>query len=426
MNSLEGASAILAILTSGGELTQARFRLQPATRQGALVRQRFRLVLPLSFYALLVHGSAVHAFDRDGSNLQALARARALENQGAYDQAAKYYQAFLREFPSSYEARLGLGRDLARIGRCEEAASALKPLPRSREHQGEGEALIGICYFRSRRFAQAIAYLDNAAKLAPNDKEPRIFLSRAYASVGRRRKAIDTLKAGLVRNPGDLDLLYWIGWHYNELAEQTHENMVRRSPSHYLVHELEGDQFRLKQEYDKALEAYGKALNAAPDAPGIHFKLGEVYRRLLKFDEARRELESELRINPFHAQANFELGDIDVKQGSFKEGMPYLQRALEIDPKLVEAHRSLGKAFLAEKHYDNALYEFSLVARADPGDHTIHALLATAYRQMGRTKEAEEETRTYERLVGEQGAELLRLKAEEQETDAPSVPPPKN
>ena len=106
--------------------------------------------------------------------------------------------------------------------------------------------------------------------------------------------------------------------------------------------------------------------------------------------------------------------------------MPYLQRALEIDPKLVEAHRSLGKAFLAEKHYDNALYEFSLVARADPGDHTIHALLATAYRQMGRTKEAEEETKTYERLVGEQGAELLRLKAEEQETDAPSVPPPKN
>ena len=43
------------------------------------MRQRFRLVLSLSFYALLVHGSAMHAFDRDRSNLQALARARALE-----------------------------------------------------------------------------------------------------------------------------------------------------------------------------------------------------------------------------------------------------------------------------------------------------------------------------------------------------------
>ena len=62
------------------------------------MRQRFRLVLSLSFYALLLHGSAMHAFDRDRSNLQALARARALENQGTYDQAAKYYQAFLREF----------------------------------------------------------------------------------------------------------------------------------------------------------------------------------------------------------------------------------------------------------------------------------------------------------------------------------------
>ena len=62
------------------------------------MRQRFRLVLSLSFYALLLHGSAMHAFDRDRSNLQALARARALESRGAYDQAAKYYQAFLREF----------------------------------------------------------------------------------------------------------------------------------------------------------------------------------------------------------------------------------------------------------------------------------------------------------------------------------------
>src|SRR5438876_6305907 len=350
-------------------------------------------ILFLSFHALLLSGASVYATGRDQPEQEALARSRAIEDQGAYDRAAEQYQAILREFPSSTEARLGLGRDLARIGRCKEAANALIPLPPSSESQGETETMIGVCYFRAGRFALAISYLEQATKLAPEDTEARIFLSRAYASLGRNKQAIDILKAGLARNPGDLDLLYWIGRHYNELAEQTYQNMVRRSPDHYLVHELAGDQFRLKQEYDKALEAYGKALNAAPDAPGIHFKLGEVYRRLLKFDEARRELESELRINPFHAQANFELGDIDVKQGSFKEGMPYLQRALEIDPKLVEAHRSLGKAFLAEKHYDNALYEFSLVARADPGDHTIHALLATAYRQMGRTKEAEEETR---------------------------------
>ena len=202
--------------------------------------------------------------------------------------------------------------------------------------------------------------------------------------------------------------------------------MVRRSSDHYLVHEFEGDQFRLKQEYDKALDAYGKALKAAPDAPGVHFKLGEIYWRLLRFDEAKRELETELRAKPFHAQANFELGDVEIREGNIKEGIPYVERALELDPRLIEAHRSLGRALLVEKQYDKALNEFSVVARAEPSDQTIHALLANAYRQMGRTREAQEETRTYEKLISEKDAQLRRLKAEEQQMDIRSSPPPKD
>jgi len=383
-------------------------------------------ILFLSFHALLLSGASVYATGRDQPEQEALARSRALEDQGAYDRAAEQYQAILREFPSSTEARLGLGRDLARIGRCKEAANALIPLPPSSESQGETETMIGVCYFRAGRFALAISYLEQATKLAPEDTEARIFLSRAYASLGRNKQAIDILKAGLARNPNDADLLYWIGRHYNELAEQTYQSMVRRSSDHYLVHEFEGDQFRLKQEYDKALDAYGKALKAAPDAPGVHFKLGEIYWRLLRFDEAKRELETELRANPFHAQANFELGDVEIREGNIKEGIPYVERALELDPRLIEAHRSLGRALLVEKQYDKALNEFSVVARAEPSDQTIHALLANAYRQMGRTREAQEETRTYEKLISEKDAQLRRLKAEEQQMDIRSSPPPKD
>jgi len=45
---------------------------------------------------------------------------------------------------------------------------------------------------------------------------------------------------------------------------------------------------------------------------------------------------------------------------------------------------------------------------------------------MGRTREAQEETRTYEKLISEKDAQLRRLKAEEQQMDIRSSPPPKD
>ena len=54
------------------------------------------------------------------------------------------------------------------------------------------------------------------------------------------------------------------------------------------------------------------------------------------------------------------------------------------------------------------------------------ALLANTYRQMGRTKEAEEETRTYQKLIGDKERALEQLKAKEQGMATASPPAPNN
>ena len=348
----------------------------------------------------------------------ALPSAQSLESQGDYAQALQAYRAALQHSPDSREARLGLGKVLGRLGRCEESNRALEPLAES--SRGDVEEILGDCYFRTHNFDKAIAHLELARQIRPRSEEEWIELGRAYASVGRDKEAISTWKSWLNLNPDDADALFWIGSTYNSMAQNVLEEMERKDKNHYRVQELEGDQFRLKQEYENALQAYQKALVTAPNLPGLHFDVGDVYYQMMKYPEARQELGRELASNPDHALANFELGDIDIKQGRVEEGMSHLERALKINPGLSEAHRSRARGLLAEKRYEDAVRELLWVAKQSPSDHTVHAMLAGAYRQMGRLKEAQQEADISAKLISQRAAGLEHLKTEEQELNDPA------
>ena len=358
------------------------------------------------------------------SSQSPLADAQSLEAHGEYKQAEEKYQAALKLSPSSQEARLGVGRTMAKRGQCQESEGVLKPLAGA--HRAEIEQILGGCYFYMHDFDRAVSHLNLARELAPKDQPVWITLGRAEASAGHNKEAISTLKTWLARNPQDPDALYWIGRIYNSMSQNVLDDMTAKDPSSYLVHELEGDQLRQKQDYDKALQAYQEGLKAAPDAPGLHFNVGDVYYQMLKYPEASEELQKELKINPYHALANFEVGDIDIKQGRIEDGMPYLERALKLDPNLAEAHRSLARGLLAEKHYEDAVHELLWLTKEDPSDHTAHAMLASAYRQMGKMKEAQEEAEISQKLLQQRATDLEHLKTEEQEiNDRPSAPPEK-
>jgi len=197
------------------------------------------------------------------------------------------------------------------------------------------------------------------------------------------------------------------------LAQQTYEVMAKSHPDSSPLLETQGDQLLQQQKYDEALKAYQKALSGAADEPGLHFDVGNTYWHMGRLDEAAAELSAELKLNPNHSQANFELGDIAVKQGEGDRGVALLKKALAFDPSLVEAHRSLGRAYLARRNFPEALREFSVVAKAEPSDHTIHALLASVYQRMGRKQEAEAETRKYNELVHQQMSDLQQREAQQ-------------
>jgi len=342
-----------------------------------------------------------------------LARAQSEEAHGQWQQAAQDFRAVLSASPHSNAARRGLARTLAIMGQCNEAANSFSKI--SPQPGGEADLFLGVCHFRTRQFTQAITELRQAVRLTPESKQARIDLARSYAAAGQDEKAIGVLKEWLKGHSQDVDAMYWIGQFYEKLADQTFQQMEASHPNSYLVYETQGAQYRARQQYPQALAAFKKALALAPPGtPGLHFYIGDVYWRTLHLEDAERELKEELGLNPDHSKANFELGDLYAKEGNSQAAIPYLQKALFLDPHLVEAHRSLGRAYMQEKQYPQALNEFLQVEKAEPNNHTIHALLASAYRKLGRMNDAKREAQVSAQLENETIQKIQKNKQAEQ------------
>ena len=117
-----------------------------------------------------------------------------------------------------------------------------------------------------------------------------------------------------------------------------------------------------------------------------------------QFDEAARWLGKELDFNPHHALSHYQLGNIYVYQNQPAKALVHLQQALDAKVPVTDVHRDLGKALVQLKRYDEAVHHFSRVAEAEPDDDAIHALLAGAYRKLGRRDEEEKELRLFQEL----------------------------
>ena len=257
---------------------------------------------------------------------------------------------------------------------------------------------LGIEEFRARKFKEAIEVLQRALDSNPNDRKASLYLARSYFASEQYDQAVQTLHRLNKAAGQDLEVLYWLGKSYQELAASTLQKMIDINPSSYRVHQISGKLFEEKTQFLKALESYQTALKLSPDLAGIRSDIGNVYRKMENLDEALIWLKEELKINPYHALTNYRVGDIYMTKASPELAVPYLEQAVQANPGLLEAQRELGKALMDQRQYEKALVRLRIVAQAEPQDEGIHYLLAGAYRKLGNLEEAKVELKRFNEL----------------------------
>ena len=362
----------------------------------------------LPFFALfLASNSLVAQSDSSGSvsqHMQEAAQAlRANDRAGA----EREYRQIVAIDPENGQAWTGLGVLLYGEGKTTDAIAALESALRIDPGAKNAGVFLGLSEASSNNCGKASPLLTTYFAREPAGKLGHLVgltLLECEAEAPDPIPAIQTVERLKQLYPGDEDVLYQSAELYTRLWNQTADELMAKHPDSYRVHQLGGEVYEAKNDYDQAIREYSLALERKPDLPNMHYRIGQMYLHQDSEevdDKAMKEFIEEKSIDPDSAVTDLAMAGIEMHRHNLDKAKPLYEEAVRLDPGLVEARVGLAKVLL-EKH-DPASAEHLLldVVAQHPDSAEAHYVLMLAYRGQKKMTEAAEQMSIFNRLQTE-------------------------
>jgi len=317
----------------------------------------------------------------------------AADKQRQFDVAITEFRKVTELDPAYVDGFISLGQAYMEK---REFASAMAPLKHAVEldkDSAPAHQLLGYALLVQGYAAEAIPHLERA--------QEKTALGIAQIQTGQLPEAVANLQAALAVRPNDPDLLYYLGRASGLLSKQSIDTLLAAYPDSPRAHQAMGENYFVLRNMPDAEKEYRDALRLRPDIPEVHLELGEVYAGAFQWPKAEEEFRAQVKLQPGNAEAVYRLGAALLEQGKVHEARTELSRADKLMPDMPETLYSLGKAAslegdaaAAEKEWTKLLSiekESSLAAQA-------HFGLASLYRKQGKTAAAQHEMQEFQRL----------------------------
>ncbi len=265
-----------------------------------------------------------------------------------------------------------------------EAASLLREvLRRQPEHMESYYSLAVILYGRLGRSREALEVLEDGA--ARHSSHAPIY---------------------------DLQGIIWLSLDQPDQAIAALERAIALAPDEWEIHNRLGIAQMRRGSLPRAARAFEAAAVAAPYAPTPHAYLARLYERLGWPEEARRERQLFERWRPVQdrilryedllkgqeedVEINFALAGQYLRQGRGAKAEEALRRLLATEPEFAKGHRLLGGALQNQGKLDRAIAAYRKAYEIDQSLITALNDMGLAQHQAGRVAEA---INTLERVV---------------------------
>jgi tetratricopeptide (TPR) repeat protein len=342
---------------------------------------------------------------------EAFNRAVELQRQGDWAAAVPAWFAFLKLEPNHAGAHANLGTALSRLNRYEEAIASFETALRLNPGLTPLLYNLSFAHVRAGQHARAVESLDTYLKSNPNFLPARRLLGLALVELGRDAEAVVQLESAMAADrpdaPGaedaaDAATLYALGLAYVRLRRAELERVISRLaalPGGAALSQLLAGQVHLREADDRrAVETFEAARRLDPALPRLHFSLGVAYLRSERRADAVRAFEQELRRQPRDFWTLYYLAYLDEADGRMDAARERLRAALDVDARSVEANALLGKIRLRQGQAAAAVAPLELAVAGNPADSNTRFLLARAYQQSGRARDAAREFAEVRRL----------------------------
>lgn len=314
----------------------------------------------------------------------ALWRRRAEIDDRAGDAAASLaqYRSLEREYPGDLVTYLAEARIYGELGRPDEMRAAFE---RARRNVPPGSLWASRC--AAALLAQgdaksAAAYYARARELNPFDLEPYVVWGEDLVRLGRPEEGLRFLREAVRVDPDST-------WARRALAA-AYEALGR---------------------FDEAERAYEAGIVREGLGSPVTLSCDDYYRR--RGDDAARRLvlEAALERDPANGALYERLGEMALAEGEVERGLNLLTAAVTLEPASPEANAALGFYYRTHGRAPAAVPYFERARASAPAAAPYRVLLADAYIEAGRPRDALGELDAVDEPAHRAKAFALRAKA---------------
>jgi tetratricopeptide (TPR) repeat protein len=348
------------------------------------------------------------------------------ERRGDFATAISAFHRLIRSGGDSPDVRNNLGIAYFQTGKYANALKEFRTALAASPDSLAANLFSGLSLLKLGRPKEALIPLQRAQQIRSTD--PQILLALAQASLGAKDvpKARDRYRQATELQPDNAEGWYGLGISDRVLAEtetkrakqassasnpaamtnarallreseQAIAKAVQLDPSSVRSHLIFGEALRIAERYPEAVHEYEAATAQSPYTPAAWAGLAAAYSAAGDDDKALQAGKHALELDPRDADTTALMAGTCLRQGNAADAEVYAQRALAIQPDVTAAHVVLAKIYIGRHELDKALPELERAA-PDDRDGTIHYLLATTLRQLGKTREAAVAMQQYQQL----------------------------
>ncbi len=216
-----------------------------------------------------------------------------------YSSASEHFGEATKLYAENHQAWYGLGQVHSKQKDWEQAAEAFSEAVKYRKDDAMYRMWLGIASYEAGNLEQAQTNLEEGVKLNPDLYRAYWYLGQIHRDENRPKEAAEAWTKAAALNPYYGPPFYRLGELYltwdkiDEAVSVLEQGTLHVKEDRELtnVYYYLGLAYEAKQQWDKAIEAYSKAIDMRSDNLDAKFQRGLVYAKKGDTSKARADLE---------------------------------------------------------------------------------------------------------------------------------------
>jgi protein O-GlcNAc transferase len=315
-------------------------------------------------------------------NASLLADAQAALDRKDFDAAIAKYREYLEKKPDDALAHFQLGYAYTALQRSADAKTEYEKAVSLKPDMSEAQLNLGITLLDSDPNA-AIAPLQKAAELLPEQARPKFLLALALERSGKPARAIEQYQASEKLDGQDFNTRFALGrllldsQRAADAEREFREAILLRQDSAPAHLGLAQSLYKEKKAEAAAAE-YASYLARQPDDGNARLERASALVDIDKDDEALAELDRAAAAGPESLRALQLRSLVYFRKKEYDQAIAVLQRAAQMAPQDADIPARLGHLYLERKDYPSAVRQLIAAFKMNPSANDILGDLITA------------------------------------------------